>query len=237
MINKNTFGAEMKIIKIVSWDKVIIQFQDEHKFEKEIFWANFKRGTVLNPYDKTAFGVGYIGDGEYKINSERKNYPRREYAIWKAMLERCYNEKTKDKYPAYYGICTVCKEWHNYQNFAKWYHENYYSIQGEIVQIDKDILVKGNKTYSPETCTFVPQKINMIFMSKSKNRDMDLPNAIYRCSAGFQASYGGKSLGVFKTIDDAINAHDVAMRIHIKRVAGEYKRIISDDIYERLMNW
>lgn len=33
-----------------------------------------------------------------------------------------------------------------------------------------------------------------------KNRDSDLPNAIYRCVNGYRAAYNGKSLGVFKTL-------------------------------------
>lgn len=31
--------------------------------------------------------------------------------------------------------------------------------------LDKDILLKGNKVYSPETCAFVPAKINSLLIS------------------------------------------------------------------------
>lgn len=78
------------------------------------------------------------------------------------MLERCYSARYQERKPTYKG-CSVCDEWLNYQNFAKWYDDNYYEIKGEIMCLDKDILVKGNKIYSPENCVFVPNYINVLF--------------------------------------------------------------------------
>lgn len=71
------------------------------------------------------------------------------------MLNRCYNEKCQEKHPSYIE-CTVCDEWHNFQVFAKWHEENY--ING--FHLDKDIRIKGNKTYSPSACSFVSQSDN-----------------------------------------------------------------------------
>lgn len=42
------------------------------------------------------------------------------------MLQRCYNNKQLS-----YFDCEVCDEWLCFQNFAKWYEENYYEIEGE----------------------------------------------------------------------------------------------------------
>jgi hypothetical protein len=58
----------------------------------------------------------------------------------------------------------VCEEWHNFQVFAKWFYENYYKILGEIMNLDKDIIKKGNKIYGPEYCAFVPQTINKLLV-------------------------------------------------------------------------
>ena len=100
---------------------------------------------------RKTFGVGVTGQGEYshlvrKINGKHTKV----YSVWHDMLGRCYNKKYQEKKPTYIG-CTVCEEWHNFQNFAKWYEENYYEVNNEEMALDKDILIKGNKIYSPQT--------------------------------------------------------------------------------------
>lgn len=76
---------------------------------------------------------------------------------WRGMLSRCYSTLYQKRQPTYIG-CTVCDEWLLLSNFKKWYDENY--IDG--FQLDKDILVVGNKIYSPDTCRFVPVYLNML---------------------------------------------------------------------------
>ena len=64
-IRKNKFGTDMKIIEYVNSDNVTIKFLDEHGFEKNTTYSNFKNGCIKNPYDKIIFGVGYLGEGKY----------------------------------------------------------------------------------------------------------------------------------------------------------------------------
>jgi hypothetical protein len=235
-IKKNNYGTDMKVIDVISYDRVIIQFQDEYKIEKEIFWENFKRGTVANPYDRTIFGIGYLGVGKYETKHDG-NKVNKAYSNWNDMFVRCYSEEKKDKFPAYYGICSVCDEWHNYQNFAKWYEENFYPVEGTRVHIDKDILVKGNKVYSPETCCYVPQRINMVFMKKSRITDSDLPTGIRRTLTGYSAEYNTKYLGNYENLEDAILQYDKAKRTHIRDLAEEYKSILPIKTYDALLKW
>lgn len=225
----------MKIIKYIDSAKILIEFQDEYKYKTYTTYGNFKKGSIINLYSKTVCGVGYRGMGKHISHIGIKNTPI--YETWKSMLIRCYSEKDRYLHPAY-AECTVCEEWHNFQNFADWYENNFYDIgDGTRMHIDKDVIVKGNKIYSPETCIILPQRINMIFMEKAKKRDMDLPNAIYRCVKGYKASYNGKSLGVFKTLESAIEAHDKEMRVHIKQVARDYKDRLPPYIYDVLLKW
>ena len=72
------------------------------------------------------------------------------------MFDRCYYSGYQDNNPTYRG-CTVAEEWHNFQNFAKWYEDNY--IEG--YQLDKDIKVEGNKVYGPDTCMFISKQENV----------------------------------------------------------------------------
>ena len=71
------------------------------------------------------------------------------------MLKRCYSAKEQERYPTYKG-CSVSGDWHTFSNFKSWMEKQ----QWEGMQLDKDLLVVGNKVYSPETCVFVTQMVN-----------------------------------------------------------------------------
>jgi len=104
----------------------------------------------------SVFGIGVIGEGKYR--SSVNGIPCEAYKRWQRMLERCYSERyLKDK-PSYRD-CYVCDDWLNFQNFAKWYFENKLDDMKDI-ELDKDIKVKGNKVYSPDTCMFVHRSLN-----------------------------------------------------------------------------
>lgn len=224
----------MKIIEVLENDRIIVQFQDEYKHEKEVHWNNFKRGTIKNPYDRSIWGVGYIGEETEPHCIKGVCIPS--FGAWTNMIERCYADNLRHKHPAYKD-CIMCDEWHNYQNFRKWYDENIYYVNNERMHIDKDILFKENNLYSPYTCLIVPQRINMIFMKKPKTRDIDLPNTIYRCVGGYTASYNGKSLGVFKTLKEAVYTHGYNQRIHILKVVEEYRDKLTPKVYNALINY
>ena len=102
--------------------------------------------------------------------------------------------------------------------------------------MDKDILYPENKIYSPQTCLLVPQRINMLFMTRPNKSG--LPNGVRKESKGtFSAVYNGKNLGKFDSIKDAETAHYKAKLEVIKQVAEEYKEIIPQKVYDALINW
>ena len=129
-------------------------------------YGNFKRGNS-NPYHAKTVGIGYMGNATSKVNGVKKD----SYNTWRGMLERCYGEKYQKKFPTYID-CSVCDEWKSYENFERWYNLNYYEVENEKMQLDKDILFKGNKIYSPNTCVFVPQRINKLFTKTDKLRNV-----------------------------------------------------------------
>ena len=221
----------MKIIRYNSYYDITVQFQDKYKFERDTTYSNFKKGNVRNPYDKTVLDMGYLGVGKYLTQDETKENSR-EYMCWKHMIERCYTEKHADIHRAYYGICTICDEWLNFQTFAEWYDKNKYECDGRL-HLDKDIRYPGNKIYSQETCLLVPQKINMLFMNKPNKRG--LPNGIDIAKSGnFEASYRGKHLGTYSTLEEAYKSYSNAKEKRIKEMADEYKNIIPKKVYDAL---
>lgn len=77
------------------------------------------------------------------------------YQTWRNMLERCYSAKLHERQPTYKG-CTVSKEWHTFSNFRAWM----VAQDWEGLQLDKDLLIEGNKVYGSDTCVFVTQTVN-----------------------------------------------------------------------------
>ena len=231
----NKQGTMMKIIRYGNYDDIDIEFMDEcHYIKKHQLYANFKSGGVKNPYDRTICGVGYIGVGEYKTGTNTKH--TEEYQNWTCMIRRCYDEKLKERYSAYFGDCFVCEEWYNFQNFAKWWNENIYRVGTERMHLDKDILFDGNRMYSPNTCLISPQRINMLFMKKPNK--YNLPNGIKPSSKGrYESKYNGKHLGVFDSIEDAVMVHDMAKSEAVIQIANEYKDKIPSKLYEAMINW
>lgn len=106
--------------------------------------SHILRGNVRDKMFPVKYGVGYIGYGHY--DSTHKSY-----SIWAAMLQRCYSGENKA-----YDDCTVCDKWLNFQDFAEWFDKHH--VEG--YHLDKDIKVKGNRIYSPDTCMFVTPEAN-----------------------------------------------------------------------------
>lgn len=125
--NTNRFNQSMTIVRYGNANDIDIKFDDGTLLPNRSY-KEFKNGIVKNPYMKRVFGVGFFGQGIYSAKINGKNTLA--YNCWRFMLKRCYDKKIHIKQPTY-ANCTVCAEWHNFQNFALWYEENYYQIENE----------------------------------------------------------------------------------------------------------
>lgn len=229
----NTHGSKMTIIEYNNNRDITVKF--DNGYSKITNYINFRNGKVKNPYDRTVFSVGYMGDGDYKAVTNHKKTPQ--YNTWSNMMKLCYG-----KYNSYYKDCEVCEDWHNFQIFAKWFDENYYAIQGEKIELDKDLLVKRNSTYSPITCVFLPKRINSIVLTRKAKRG-DYPLGVTKTektNAKFVAyinDKNGKSiaLGSFSTEKEAFEAYKKAKEAVIKEIAAVYKDKIPEKAYKALM--
>ena len=236
-------GCLFEVKEIFNSNKILIEFQDEQKYQKIVTHGDISKRSPFNPSNRVVYGVGYLGSEIPKITD---NYYNKCYSSWHGMMERSFSEKRKSKQPEYKN-CYCCEEWYNYSNFKKWFDENYYEIEGERMCLDKDILVKNNKLYSPDTCIFVPNFINVLFTKTNKFRG-NYPIGVYykkklkkyiaQCSE--IQSNGKKSqthLGVFKTPEDAFSAYKEYKENVIKQVADKYKEVIPNKLYEALYKW
>lgn len=202
---------------------------------RHMWFKCVRNGTVKNPYHPTVFGKGYIGLGKY--NSRGLNGKlTKSYNTWKGVLERCYCKKFSKRVSTYKDV-TVCEEWLNFQNFAEWFEENYNPETMKDWHLDKDILVKGNKIYSPETCCFIPQTINSIFKSSTSYRG-EYPIGVTECCGNFRTGLNKENmyvhLGTFKTIKEAFQAYKKAKEEYIKEIADKWKDKIDLRVYKAM---
>ena len=157
------------------------------------------------------------------------------------MIKRCYSEKYKNKNKTYM-FAVVCDEWLCYENFEKWYNDNYYEIDGERMELDKDILVKGNKKYSDRTCCFIPHIINS-FLTKSDAKRGNFPIGVsfYKRYNKYVASCTidsiKKTIGYFDNEKDAFEAYKQTKESYIIRSANKYKDLIPSNVYMALINY
>lgn len=206
-MNYNTFGSLMKIINYRNYNDIDVYFPEYDWISKNKQYGSFKKGVISCPYERKIYGIGYTGEGRYNVSINRKY--TKHYGVWHNMLTRCYDSKYHERQPTYID-CEVSPEWHNFQVFSKWYYDNFYQIEEEAMSLDKDILIKGNKIYSPQTCIFVPQRINNLFTKRDNNRG-NLPlgvtynnkKYITRCKVNGKL----KHLGCYDTPEQAFQVY------------------------------
>lgn len=230
-------------------------YGDKYRYDKTIFTTTRKRVVIGCPIHgdvKCLPKLLLLGLGCPKCGRDRTKKPIYDMGIndmdlahntpcykhWMGMLQRCYSEVWHKRYPTY-KECSVCNEWHYLSNFKRWFDENY--IEG--YHLDKDILVKGNKVYGPDTCAFIPPRINLL-LGNNLSRRGKYPIGVYKKKNRFVAaiscdSKDPKSIGYFPTQESAFEAYKTVKEAYIKNVAQDfYKRgEITERVYNALMRY
>ena len=169
------------------------------------------------------------------------NRHEKAYCAWKQMLNRCYGEPNLSKHPSYIG-CSVCSEWEYYSNFREWFYAHFTPKLRQ--ELDKDILVKGNKIYSPETCCLVPHRINCLLEKNNSNRG-ELPIGVFKdkTRGGFSSTIElfkeNHLIGTFNSPKAAFSAYKLIKEAYIKLIAGLYytNGFIEKRVYDALLNY
>ena len=163
-----------------------------------------------------------------------------EYKLWNQVRSRCFSKSHQAKDVSYIG-CSISDNFLNFTFFFNWCN-NQIGFGNEGWELDKDILVKGNKIYSEDTCCFVPQEINCLFINSKCTRG-DNPVGVHQKNRnekfGATCSIGGcqKFLGYYSTTEEAFQAYKETKEAYIKEVANKWKAQIDSRVYEALMNW
>ncbi len=234
---KSLNSGDFKILKCNGAKDVEIQFL-KTGYETTVHLGSIRNGKVKDPYSPSVHGVGILGT---KYPPTVNGVLIKEYMLWKSMLQRCYSDSFKKKRPTY-EVCKVSDNFKSYEYFYEWCHKQI-GFDNEGWHLDKDLLVKGNKVYSENTCVFIPSEINSLLIKRTASRGNHLIGVCWcKRDKAFVAQVNknkGKRehLGYFNTELEAFNAYKQAKEIFIKEQAEKWKSQIDIRAYNALMNY
>lgn len=225
---QSTQGDWFKVIEYESCDLVYIRF-DCNGYKTRASAGNIRKGEVRNVFRRAVCGVGYIGDGVFTSKDKA-------YTHWQHMFSRCYT----DHYGHTYNDATVHNDWHNYQVFAEWFHQNW--LGNNNVALDKDLLVKGNKIYSKDTCSIVPENLNNFSCTSDTIRGehpLGTTNRSNKIVAQVYVYGVHETIGIFECGKEAFLAYK-KRKEEVARIYADYyfsKGLIQEKLKEALYDY
>lgn len=237
---------EGKIFKTTKYgDLVITKYIDNHNVQVKFINTNYettahichiRNGLVKDRLFPSLYGVGVVGDASTIIDG----VVLKECKLWRGIIARCYNSGFHKNSPTYKD-CSVSENFKYYPFFQDWCNKQI-GFNEDGWHLDKDILIKGNKVYSEDTCCFVPQEINGLFIKNDAVRG-DLPIGVWynkrdRKYVAQMSRFKEKiRLGYFSTPEEAFYTYKTAKEAYIKEVANKWKDQIDLRVYEALMKY
>ena len=236
-ICKSNLSGDFKIVKYNDNRNVEIQFVTTG-YETTVHLGSIKIGSVKDPYSASVYDVGISGT---KYPPTINDVKTKEYRLWQNMLERCYSDTFKKKRPTYKD-CEASENFKSFEYFYEWCNKQI-GFGNEGWQLDKDLLTKGNKVYSEDSCIFIPNEINLLLIKCTASRGEHLIGVYWSKTANaFKAMVRknkGKQeyLGLFNTEIEAFNAYKQVKESFIKEQANKFKSQIDQRAYNALMNY
>lgn len=226
--------GEFTVISVSSYKECMIRF-NETGFIRPASKHNISTGALRDVYFKAVYGQGYLGEGPYKTTTKElpegdiNALTNRADSCWRNLLGRCYDIERED-YPRYGATgANVQDDWKNFQNFCEFFSAHW----SEGLQLDKDILVPGNKVYSPDKCCFVPSYINNLILHPNEVKPNGLPLGVHlkkptpKMVGELKRPYGvyvnSRSLGYYATPEQAHTVYQLAKAERMLEVIDQYK--------------
>lgn len=180
----------------------------------------------------------------YRFSRDGNDYWTLAGQYFYSMHSRCkVGGSMQKKQPTYVG-CTTSEDFKDFQHFAGWCQNQIgYGTGG--YELDKDLVVLGNREYGEGTCTFIPQELNKFLNTR--------PAARGKCALGVsfhkrdlvytsQVRVSGKlvHLGYFNCESSAHRAYKAAKeaeayRWYTRLTNGEFE--VDGRVVERLRTW
>ena len=235
LVFEHKLFGKYTVIKYNSGKDVEIEFE-RTKGKLVTSMNNIQKGSVRDGMAATVLGVGITGGLQVRFGD--KYDPA--YNVWKAMLVRCYSEGYLKRFPSYIG-CEVSDYFKFYPNFKNWYYSQE-NLGKTNLELDKDILIKGNKVYSPNTCCLVPLEVNTALTLKALHRGefplgVSYKDSISKYSANISEYGESKHIGYFFTQESAFEAYKVRKETYLKALADKWKDCLTNEAYLSLKTW
>ena len=234
---KSLNSGDFKILKYNGARDVEIHFL-KTGYEMVAQLEHIRNGKVKDPYSPSVYTIGIVGT---KYPSRVNGVKTKEYDLWQSMLRRCYSTTLRNKYPTYKD-CEASENFKSFEYFYEWCN-NQIGFGNEGWQLDKDLLIKGNKIYSENTCVFLPNEINILLTKRTALRGEYLIGVHWsKTNKAFLAQINknkGKQeyLGSFATELEAFKAYKTAKESFVKEQANNWKSQIDIRAYNALMNY
>lgn len=195
---------------------------------------------------KLLHGVG-INDAEYAVSryetvggKNKRVWTCPFYLKWNGMLYRCYSKKFHLKQPSY-ASCSTVEEWHRFTSFRTWMEKQ----DWEGKELDKDLLIRGNKIYGPDTCLFISKSVNSFLVERQNHRGQWPIGVSWQAREGKFAAQCNefltgkrKHLGYYQNPDDAHRAWLEYKKCQIKDlIEQEQDPIVAKALFERYQNY
>lgn len=183
---------------------------------------------------KLISGVGICEIGDYPVKSKAQS-------VWASMIERCYSVTSKHyKDQTYIGV-TVSEDFKEFQKWVSWAKDQI-GFDKAGWHFDKDLLVKGNRMYSKDTCVFIPAELNLLINRNKGARKNCCIGVVWRkveCKFRAQLNYKGKTkqLGQASSMEAAFLMYKKGKESYIKEMAEKWKDEIDPRAYEALINY
>lgn len=228
--SSNNFG-DFVVIEIKSSKEVYIKFDNTGGINK-VWSIQIRKGEVKDKFAPTVYGFGFIGNENIKQDVLTKKASD----LWRSMILRCYSTESNRSF-ASYADKTVCEEWRSFLLFKLWFIEKVNSGHyKEGWHLDKDLLFKGNKVYSPTTCVFIPKEINLALPLSKNGKDYGYIEYRGKCRASCM-NILGKTEHLYGTKEECINWYKNKKRESLLSKAELFKGELEPQAYLALINY
>lgn len=199
----NNYG-EVVVLEARSSNEIVVKFL-KTGYVKKCKAISLVRGNVLGLiYDR-----GWKGDAPSKDSSGNI---LRSYDCWRRILHRTH-QSWWDLHPTYNNV-EVCEEWYHYDTFLGWYENNCTDSSWDL---DKDLLSIGGGIYSPDTCCFLPEKINKAIVMRG--------NGVHKRRGSYEVYHRGKYLGGGNDYTELLNLYADTKRGYVRGLAEEFDNL------------
>lgn len=231
-VYKTKLGGEVEVVEVKGSAKILVEFKQPKVYRVYTNQSNLTNGNINNKYSSSVLGVGSVHGCEISALSKC-------YRSWYSMLERCYAPKNNR---ITYLHCTVDASWLELKTFNIWFCKQ--TLGDSDWHLDKDLLIKGNKKYSEETCIFLPRELNS-FPTNRFNHRGDWPVGVtfherlgkWQASCSTGGHKNSEYLGLFSSPGEAFNVYKIRKESYAKELAAKWQSQIDPRAYQALMNY